>query len=164
MRIRVQSRQCSERAAAVIPLVAICLIPICGMLAFVIDIGMVMDMRRKCQIVADLAALAAAADMFDTMRSGAAGTDVYDYSNAVGAAKDCAKLNGFNDDGSTNDVNVCTPQTKTPNWSSVVGSGGGNIYSKYSQYSQYGAQSVTIPAGYCEVVVIAYPRSYFGSI
>jgi hypothetical protein len=164
MRIRVQSRQCSERAAAVIPLVAICLIPICGMLAFVIDIGMVMDMRRKAQIVADLAALAAAADMFDTMRSGTAGADVYNYTNAVSAAQDCANLNGFNNDGTTNDIYVCTPSTKTPNWSSVVGAGGGHVYSKYSQYSQYGAQAVSLPSGYCEVVVLAYPRSYFGSI
>lgn len=137
------------RNGAVIPLVAVCLIIICGMLAFVIDGGLMLDARRKCQIVADLACLAAVSDLFDKYNTNQ-GKDV--SNSAINCALDCANQNGFNNDGTTNSVNVYTSQSNT------------NTYSKYSQYSQYGASTVTIPTGYVEVVVTYQTKSYFSGV
>src|SRR5262245_13633208 len=49
-----------NRRGAVVPLVALCLIPLLGLVALAVDIGMVAVSRSQCQNAADSAAMAGA--------------------------------------------------------------------------------------------------------
>jgi Flp pilus assembly protein TadG len=53
-----------RRPAKVIVLVALCLVPLVGVLAVVLEGGLLLDHRRHVQAAADAAALAAASDLF----------------------------------------------------------------------------------------------------
>jgi hypothetical protein len=92
------------RRGSVIPLIAVLLPALIGVIAIVIELGMAMDSRRKAQTAADLAALAGATDIFTNYnsykRSG------YFLNQAQQAALDNALANGFNNDRQSNTVTV----------------------------------------------------------
>ena len=58
-----------RRPGNVAPLVALCLIPITGIAALVMDIGLLRDQRRQAVRAADAAALAGATDLFTNYRA-----------------------------------------------------------------------------------------------
>ncbi|HKB02090.1 MAG TPA: pilus assembly protein TadG-related protein [Gemmataceae bacterium] len=101
----------ARRPAAVVPTVAICLPVLMAVVALSLDTGMIYDRQRHCQAAADAAALAAAADLFNTY------TDS-DYTNngndpqqvARDHARAIAKANGY-EDKVTADVDVRIPPT-----------------------------------------------------
>ncbi len=53
-------RRSPRRDAAVVPIVAVCLVGLLGFVALAIDIGMMVVARTQCQNAADIAALAGA--------------------------------------------------------------------------------------------------------
>ena len=120
-------------------LVTILLVPLMGMLAFCLDGGTLLDKRRRCQTVADLAALAAATDLFTNYNKNS-GKDV--SNSAKNSALNNAKANGF--DGSTNN-------TVTVNQNPSTYQGG-----------QW--QGQTIPVGYVEVLITYNQPRYFSAI
>jgi hypothetical protein len=109
-------------------------------LALVLDGGLLRDNRRQVQTAADMAALAAATDLF-THYNSAQGLDP--NGTAKQSALNNAAANGFNNDGVTNTVTV--------NLNPAVYQGGEQ-------------QGQTIPPGYAEVIVTYQQPSYFSSI
>ena len=95
------------RRGAVAVIVALCLIPLIGVMAFAIDGGLLMATKRRAQTVADAAAHAAACKLYSNIATDVTGLDV------TGAAKTAAlanaSANGFNNDGSTNALTVNIP-------------------------------------------------------
>ena len=90
--------------------VAICLPVLMAVVALSLDTGMIYDRQRHSQAAADAAALAAAADLFNTYTDGDYnnnGTDPHqvarDHARAIAAA------NGYPDDKVTAEVDVGTP-------------------------------------------------------
>src|SRR5258708_22196278 len=81
-----------RRPGNVAPLVALCLIPITGIAALVMDIGLLRDQRRQAVRAADAAALAGATDLF-TNYSANGGKDV--NGTAAKSARTTAAANGF---------------------------------------------------------------------
>ena len=92
--------------AAVVVLVAVCLVVLVSIVAFAIDGGMLMDERRHAQAVADGAALSAACDLFDNYWTNS-GTDP--NGTAVASALATAAANGYNNDGIQSIVTVNIP-------------------------------------------------------
>jgi hypothetical protein len=86
--------------------VALCLIPILGVVSLAVDGGMLMSDRRQAQRVADSAALAAAIDLFDRWNSNA-GADA--SGTAKKSALTTAAANGYSNDGVTSIVTVNIP-------------------------------------------------------
>ena len=82
--------------------VALCLVPLCGVTAFAIDCGMMMEYRRRVQSATDAAALAAANDLYQHFPTNS-GLDVGGTASA--SASVTASANGFSS-GSTLTVNV----------------------------------------------------------
>ncbi len=104
--IRCQSRPAASRPGRHRGMVAIhmalCLVPLCGVTAFAIDCGMMMEYRRRVHAATDAAALAAAADLYQNYsRNG--GQDV--ERTAASSAIASAAANGFSDN-STLTVNI----------------------------------------------------------
>jgi hypothetical protein len=120
-------------------LVAILLVPLMGMLAFCLDGGSLLDKRRRSQTVADLAALAAATDLFTNYNKNQ-GKDV--NNSAKNSALNNAKANGF--DNQTN--NTVT------------------VHLNPSTYQGGQWQGQTIPVGYVEVIVTYSQPRYFSAI
>jgi Flp pilus assembly protein TadG len=92
------------RRGAVLPLFAICLAVLLGVLAIASDGGSLLSERRHAQVTADAAALAAAADLYKNFT-------IYQGKDLTGTAKqaalDLAKANGYANDGaSTVTVNI----------------------------------------------------------
>jgi hypothetical protein len=93
-----------------------------GIVAIVIDGGLLLDQRRRCQAAADAAALAAAEQLFADWNADA-GKDPKDTAQAAGLAN--AAANGFSNDGSTSVVTVnCPPKSglfvDTPGYAEVI--------------------------------------------
>src|SRR5262249_28741449 len=84
----------------------ICIGALMGVTALALDGGMLLDQRRKLQVAADAAALAAAADLFGNYLSNN-GADT--GGTAKASALTYAAFNGFNNDGTTNIVTVNIP-------------------------------------------------------
>lgn len=82
---------------------AICLVPLCGVVAFVIDCGMLLDNRRRVQAAADAAALAAAADLYQHYVSNG-GADTGGTASASATAT--AAANGFSSPSATVTVHI----------------------------------------------------------
>jgi len=87
------------RRGSVPVLCAVLTVPLLGMLAFCLDGGLFLDNRRRCQTAADLAALAAATDLYTNWNKNS-GKDV--TGSALKSAQDNAAANGF--DGATNNT------------------------------------------------------------
>ena len=82
--------------------VALCLVPLCGVTAFAIDGGMMMEYRRRVQAAADAAALAAAAELY---RDYATNSGADPNGSASACATTSASDNGFST-ASTLTVNI----------------------------------------------------------
>ena len=87
------------RRGSVPVLCAVLAVPLLGMMAFCLDGGMLLDNRRRSQTAADLAALAAATDLYTNWKKNT-GSDVSGL--ALKSAQDNAAANGF--DGTTNNT------------------------------------------------------------
>jgi hypothetical protein len=102
MLTRPQAHTC-RRPANIAPFVAVCMIPIVGMAAIVIDIGLLRDEQQQAVTAADAAALAGATEMFKSYI-------VYggkDHNNAaVDSALTTAAANGFPQNGPNSNVIV----------------------------------------------------------
>ncbi len=127
------------RRGSVPVLCAVLAVPLLGMMAFCLDGGMLLDNRRRSQTAADLAALAAATDLYTNWKKNT-GSDVSGL--ALKSAQDNAAANGF--DGTTNN-------TVTVNMNP----------SKY-QGGQWKGQ--VIPVGYIEVIITYQQPPYFSGI
>jgi hypothetical protein len=99
-------RHSEPRRGHTLVLVVLCLIPITGVVAIVVDGGLLMSERRHVQRAADSAALAAATDLFTNAKTNS-GTDP----NGTGkqSALTTAKANGVANDGTTSTVTVNIP-------------------------------------------------------
>src|SRR4051812_24323888 len=93
-----------RRPAKVIVLVALCLVPLVGVLAIALEGGLLLDHRRHVQAAADAAAMAAASDLFANWNTNA-GTDP--QGSAAAKATAVAGDNGY--DSTTGSVAVHVP-------------------------------------------------------
>ena len=107
MRIHL-SKQARERRGAVVPLVALSLVAIVGVVAVVIDGGLLRDNRRRVQASADGAALAAAYDLYQHFQQ-YAGVDT--GGSARTSAFTTASANGYTNDTTNSVVTVNIPPT-----------------------------------------------------
>jgi hypothetical protein len=99
-------RSRNRRRGVVLILTALCLVALVGIVAIVIDGGMLQDRRRHLQAAADAAAMAAAVDIFTNYpRHG--GSDV--PGSARQSARAVAEANGYSNSGSTTSVTVNVP-------------------------------------------------------
>jgi Flp pilus assembly protein TadG len=101
----------ARRRGTVAALTAICLIPMLGIVAIVLDGGVLLDDRRQAQTAADAAALAAAVDLFDNYPT-CEGKD--SNGTAAQSAFTTAKANGFPNDGVNSTVTVNIPPKSGP--------------------------------------------------
>ncbi len=92
-----------ESGQAVI-IVAIMMVVMLGMLGLIIDGGLLLIERRSAQSAADAAAIAAALDLVQG----------HSAASATASARYYAAQNGYNNDGTTNTVNVSIPPTSGP--------------------------------------------------
>src|SRR4051812_36009508 len=85
----------ARRCGAVVPLVALLLIPLIGMLAFSVDIGYMIVVNTQLQNAADAAALAGAQQLMDPyviyFTPGNTSIQAQTLTNAVASAKATAK-------------------------------------------------------------------------
>jgi Flp pilus assembly protein TadG len=95
-----------KKSGIIAVLVAVSLIAILGIAALAIDSGKVLDEKRQLQAAADAAALAAADDLF-TNYAANAGADP--SGTAKASALSTASADGFNNNGTTNNVTVNIP-------------------------------------------------------
>jgi hypothetical protein len=105
------SLQPSPRPGGIAALVAVCLAVLLGVLALVIDCGLLMAERRRAQATADAAALAAAAGLFFHQPTNN-GTDP--DNTALNSALAYAAANGYTNDGTTSVVQVKIPPASGP--------------------------------------------------
>ena len=130
----------NRRRGAVAALVAICMVPLIGVMAIALDGGLMLASRRRAQTVADAAAYSAACQLYTNSSTDPTGLDVTGKARAVALAN--TKANGFNNDGSTNKVEVnFPPKINVPSRSSYEG----------------------LP-GYVEVIVTTIQPRYFGAV
>jgi hypothetical protein len=106
-----------SRKGAVVILVAVLLVALIGMLALVLDGGLLQDDRRGAQAAADAAALAAATELFKnyTLITPTTNPPLWDPSGAAeSAAQNSATTNGFPNNNTTSTVDVHIPPTSGP--------------------------------------------------
>lgn len=96
----------TKRPGTIVALVAVCLTAILGILAIVLDGGLLLDDERRVQAAADAAALAAADDLFVNWATNA-GSD--SSGNAKSSALSTAAANGYSNDSVTSVVTVNQP-------------------------------------------------------
>ena len=101
-----------RRRGAVAVFMAICLVPLIGVLAFVLDGGILLGQRRRAQTVADASAHAAAVVLCNNylLNSG-----LDPQGKAAAAALSVASANGFANDGVNTTVAVHIPPTSGAN-------------------------------------------------
>jgi hypothetical protein len=133
------SRPENRRRGNLTMLVALLTLPVAGMMALTLDGGLLMDRRRQCQTAADLAALAAATDLYTNWNTNA-GADP--NGTAKTSALNNAKANGFDN---------TTGNTVTVNFNPSTYAGG-----------QW--KGSTIPVGYCEVIINYTQARFFSAI
>lgn len=98
----------SARRGATAVVVAICLVPLIGVMAFAIDGGLLMAQRRQVQAAADASAHAAACTLY-TNNSTDNGLDPRGLARAAALA--FASANGYSNDGTRSVVTVNIPPT-----------------------------------------------------
>ena len=128
------------RKGAVLALVAVLLVVLVGMLALVLDGGLLQDDRRGAQAAADAASLAGATELFKnyTLITPSTTPPLWDPSGAAdSAAKSSATTNGFPNNNTTSTVEVHIPPTSGP---------------------------FTGQQGCVEVIVTYYQKRYFSTI
>lgn len=96
-----------RRRGAVAVVVALCLIPLIGVMAFAFDGGIMLIARRRAQTIADAAAYSVACQLYTNLTVDPTGLDVSGKARAVGVYT--AKGNGFTNDGTTNTVTINIP-------------------------------------------------------
>jgi carbon monoxide dehydrogenase subunit G len=137
-----KNRQARKGTVAV--LTALCLIGVMGFAALAIDASQLHNDRRAAQAAADAAAMAAASNLFANYRTNG-GLDP--GSNASDEAKAAAKADGFNNDGTTNKVDVHIPPLTGPFAGQV---GYAEVIITYSQQRAFsaiwGTSAVTVKA------------------
>jgi hypothetical protein len=124
----------ARRRGTVAALTAILLVPMLGIVAIVLDGGVLLDDRRQAQTAADAAALAAAVDLFENYPA-SQGKDA--NGTAALSALTTAKANGFPNDGVNCTVTVNIPPKSGP---------------------------FTGKDGYVEVLIAYNQRRYFSSV
>ena len=129
-----------RRRGSVVTMVAVCLVPVLGVTALVLDLGVLRDDRRRAVVAADAAALAGAVDLFTNYYHNA-GADP--SGTAVNSAKTTAAADGYRDDG----VQSTVTATTWPN--------------NYQGGPLAGTQ---IPRGYIEVIIHSTQQRYFSSV
>ncbi|HLN33061.1 MAG TPA: pilus assembly protein TadG-related protein [Gemmataceae bacterium] len=134
------SKRQKKRRGTVAILVALSLVLLMGVLALLLDGGMLRDNRRQAQTAADMAALAAVTDLFTNSATNQ-GQDVNGTARQSALAN--AASNGYNNDGKKNTVAV-------------------NLYPSVYQGGAWKGQ--TIPQGYAEVIVSYKQPAYFSSV
>ncbi|WP_422931162.1 DUF7305 domain-containing protein [Singulisphaera sp. PoT] len=107
-RRRTQFRNCRGRRGTVAVVAVICLVPLIGVLAFVLDGGLQMAIRRQVQAAADATAHAAACSLYTNSSTGH-GLDP--NGTAKRAALAIAADNGYNNDGTHSVVTINIPPT-----------------------------------------------------
>jgi hypothetical protein len=140
MHVRFPDWQKKWRRGSVSTMTAICLVPLVGMLALVVDGGFLLDAKRKAQAASDLAALAAATDLYQNWNSNH-GTDP--NGTAKNSALVNASNNGYDNDGVTNTVAT---------------------YFNPSTFQMGLEAGQTIPVGSVEVVITYNQPRYFSTI
>jgi Flp pilus assembly protein TadG len=108
MRIVCCRQRTAARRASVTALAAVCLIVIFGFVALAVDGGRLLNERRRAQTVADAAALAVAADLYQNWSKNK-GLDP--NGTAKASALSVASANGYTNDGTTSTVTVNIPPT-----------------------------------------------------
>jgi hypothetical protein len=121
-------------------MLAVSLVPVLGVTALVLDLGVLRDDRRRAVVAADAAALAGAVDLFTDYNTNF-GADP--SGSAVKSAKTTAAANGYADDGAQTTVTA----TVWPN--------------NYQGGPFAGTQ---IPRGSIEVIINSNEKRYFSSI
>ncbi len=112
------------RRGSVALLVAVCLIALVAVLAIAVDGGGLLEEYRHAQAVADSAALAAAADLYQNYQSGQ-GQEASSSGTAHQSALTTASANGYTNDKSTSWVEVrVSPQAPQVSSSTIVDSSG----------------------------------------
>src|SRR3954466_11007603 len=103
--MRLLRANCPARPGKVIPLVAISLVGIMGVLSVALEGGLLLEHRRECHTAADVAALAGAIDLYTNYVTNL-GKDV--GGNAETRAREAAAAQGFvnGQDGVTVTVNI----------------------------------------------------------
>jgi len=134
------SKPQKKRRGTVAILVALSLVLLMGVLALLLDGGMLRDNRRQIQTVADMAALAAVTELFSDYAT-AQGQDPNGTARQSALAN--AASNGFNNDGKKNTVTV-------------------NLYPSAYQGGAWKGQ--TIPQGYAEVIISYEQPAYFSNV
>ena len=130
----------NRRRGAVAALVAICMVPLIGVMAIAIDGGLMLAARRRAQTVADAAAYSAACQLSTNSTTDPTGLDINGKARAVAVAN--TKANGFNNDGATNKVEInIPPKINLPKSSPYEG----------------------LP-GYVEVIITTIQPRYFGAV
>src|SRR5437870_51260 len=98
-----------KRRAAITVFIALCLTVICGFVALAIDGGVLLDDRQRMQSAADMAALAAAENLFLNWQANQ-GVDI--GGTAAAKAKELAAQNGYPDvPGGSSQVYAGPPQS-----------------------------------------------------
>jgi Flp pilus assembly protein TadG len=139
MRLLPGSHRQRRRGTALVQIV-LCLTFLAGVLAVVLDGGVLLAERRHAQAVADAAALAGAADLFARWATNN-GVDPSGSSPAVASATSTANQNGYTGSNSSITVNVNPSKYQ----------GGPNV-------------GQTIPAGYVEVIVTYNQARFFSAL
>ena len=123
-----------RRRGAVAVMMAVCLVPLIGVLAYVLDGGILLGQRRRAQTVADASAHAAACVLYNNFATGA-GLDP--QGKAAAAALAVASANGYANDTTNTTVTVHIPPSSGVN---------ANV------------------AGYAEVIVLLNQPRFFSGI
>jgi Flp pilus assembly protein TadG len=106
------------RRGTALAVVGILMIPIIGVLALVLDGGLLMQERQHAQAVADAAAQAAAITLYQNNAQISTSTpDPNGQATKIALAS--ASANGYTNDGSTSTVTVNIPPTSGPNTSAL---------------------------------------------
>lgn len=170
------AKQCtSNRAGNVAALVALLLPFLLGMVGFAIDGGMMMAERRHAQSVADAAAMAAACVFYQhypDMTSGGSYSNNSYRSAAKTAAKNCAKANGYKNDGDFNTMPPGTSRVRVrfPNGDDDDGDGGPTGFTKPDSIYNTGLSTPSptyagnISDGCVEVTVYYFHARYFSRV
>ena len=102
------TRDARRKRGTVLVLVAVALVPIFGIMAVTLDMGLLLTQRRRIQATTDAAAMAAADMLFQSYMQ-SKGVD--SNGKAAQAALSVAAANGFNNNGTTSSITVNIPPT-----------------------------------------------------
>jgi Flp pilus assembly protein TadG len=138
-----------KRRGVVAPLVAVSLIALLGIVALVVDLGIMQERKRDVQGSADMAALAAATVLFQNWYSGTPlwrGSGPKDIATAQALA--VASANGYNNDGVTNTVTVRVADATVT-----------HVNPSYPTYD-----TMAFPNGYAEVIITYNEPARFSGV